>query len=221
MVNPYQHDPNEDDDLFGKSDDEETASKSYSSDPFESVLRELEKSGPQGQHIAKAMRSMHGKAELPKMTELVNQFMAWQHRNDNLSQNSSVLRAVVEVLDEQTDGKVRVLWNFYELERKVVAAYHSMRAIRTVTTEFREEQAAKNMEPDTEVESCIALLSSFSTEKYNEVYGRYCSLAHDLDKEPIDMDSEDKDIDQVGYPEWMLRLLFNEFKTKGPREEIN
>jgi hypothetical protein len=134
-----------------------------------------------------------GKNKRPQ-AEMLTGFMSYAEKMDNVGTSTPVMRAVVEYLDEQTDGRISRRWKVYESERRLVVTHHMHNSARLAMEEATEEGA----EPNKHFLGLLEMIIDYTTERMELVRQKYYEACAEAGYEPDQLIIEEG---KYNYPE--------------------
>lgn len=154
--NPYRYNPDIDADLFEDMDEEEAsrASKRHTFDgtmcpscsrvhdvgdmppQLRGALQELLANAP-GNIAAEVLLHIED-GERDFASQMLHGFQHFTHHITTTARGMPAIRAILETLDELTDGRATARWHIYELEREVIALHLALKSANNVLSEGRE-----------------------------------------------------------------------------------
>lgn len=120
-----------------------------------------------------------GKNKRPQ-AEILTGFMGYAEKMDNLGQSNPILRAVVEYLDEQSDGRVTKKWRVYDYERRIVVTHRMRESARGAIKEANEEGA----EPDKHFLGLVEMILDYTDERMELVREKYYEACAEAGYDP-------------------------------------
>lgn len=156
MVNPYEYDPSLDEDIF--TSDATKSSHKHSMDgevcsscgvihdpmpedlPDDIVERIMSIFDVLPDALARKLLNTSSGMRTPRYVSMMMNYLEFSSDLDEANTQGPLLRAIVEVLDEQTNGLITARWRAYEVERRILTSHMARKAANEGLEEAQEQE---------------------------------------------------------------------------------
>lgn len=207
--NPYRYPDDVDADLF-EGTEEETKQRSGAHHTFDGTIcptcARVHDVGNMPEQLRGALQELLADAPGNIAAEVLmhiedgekdfatNMLHGFQHFSNNIVNTAKglpALRALLETLDELTDGKASARWRIYELERETIALHLSLKSANNVLEEGREWLASAQREDEdadiTKVAKFVDALEficEMMVDRISYVNAKYAEACQEIGIEP-------------------------------------
>lgn len=143
----------------------------------EAFLTFLDRMPPQ---LVRDMLEEESRNKRKPQADMLNGFMRFTEKMDNTGTTFPVLRAIVDVIDEQTDGHLSKMWKVYDYER-VLAVTHAM---RRSTREAIQDAHEEKVEVSKGFKGLLDLIMDYIDERMEMLREEYFAACIAADYEP-------------------------------------
>lgn len=143
----------------------------------EAFLSFLDQMPPQ---LVKEMLEEEGRNKRKPQADMLNGFARFTEKMDNTGQTFPILRAIVDVIDEQTDGQLSKMWKVYDYER-ILAVTHAM---KKSTQSAIEDAHEAEVEITKGMQGLLGLIMDYIEERMEIVRQEYFEACIEAGYEP-------------------------------------